>query len=112
MQSLDLTCRKVLMSAYLYYKRDFPVLSDAENDSLIQTLINNWNDIPERYLPLLDPLGLGSDSIAATTCHCKYTRLVEGGALAWLKDKQGVELERLNEGYTELKPKLDLSKLF
>lgn len=90
------------MSAYLYYHRNDSVLSDAENDKLINILVKNWRDIPDRYLPLLDPNKEGSNSLAATSSHCKYTRLVEGGALAWLKDVTGRVLKPLNYGYSEV----------
>ena len=100
--NLDHIARQVLMSAYLYYQRDENVLSDAENDNLVITLLNNWNDIPKRYLPLLDPDKIGVESIKATTHHCLYTRQVEGGALAWLKEKTGKELRPLGHGYYNL----------
>ncbi len=102
MNSLDLTARKVLMSAYLYYHRDTSVLSDAENDSLCADLYLNWDDVPQRYMPLLDPDNTNGESIMATTHHCKFTKLVEGGALAWLNKIKGEKLEPLKEGHYQL----------
>jgi len=100
--NIDLACRQVLMSAYLYYHRSESVLSDADNDELIKFLVRNWKDIPERYLPLLDPNQDGSSALAATSSHCTYTRLVEGGALSWLKKMTGKELQPLGSGYVEI----------
>jgi len=100
--NLDLTARKVLMPAYLYYRRDTSVISDGENDELCMDLYLNWKDVPQRYKPLLDPDDIGAESITATTNECLFTRLVEGGALAWLKAKTGEKLEPLKEGHYEL----------
>ena len=110
--NIDLACRQILMSAYLYYHRSESVLSDAENDELIKFVVNNWRDVPERYLPLLDPNKDGSSALAATSSHCKYTRLVEGGAISWLKKMTGKELEPLGSGYAEINEDININDLF
>jgi hypothetical protein len=97
--SLDLKCRMILMSAYLYYSRNESVLSDAENDALCVEVADRWAEVPERYKPLLDPLNEGPDAIRATTSHCKYTAAVEGGALRWLRDMTGAKLYPLMDDY-------------
>lgn len=101
--NIDLICRQVLMSAYLYYHRNVNVLSDHENDDLVKLLVANWRDIPHRYLPLLDPNKEGSATLAASTHHCKYTRQVEGGALVWYNSTHNERLRPLGEGYVEIK---------
>lgn len=83
-KDIDLKCRKVLMSAYLYYTRSENVLTDGENDALVKELVDNWDDVPERYLPLLDPDNIGPMAIVSTTYMCKWTLQIEGGAIAWL----------------------------
>lgn len=98
----DLTARKVLMAAYLYYKRDTPVLSDAENDELCEALADWWPLVPARYKPLLDPDMTEGEALRTTSHHCKFTRMVEGGALQWLKSEKSIELKRLNADYYEL----------
>lgn len=98
--NLDHIARKVLMSAYLYYHRNAQVLSDAENDKLCLTLFNNWDNIPERYKFLLG----NKNDIAYTSHHCKYSRLVEAGALAWLEKETGQKLCPLGYGYAEAPP--------
>ncbi len=103
MMNIDFICRQVLMSAYLYYKRGESVLTDTENDLNVAYLVNNWRDVPERYLALLDHDNVGSTAIRDSTFMCRYTRMVEGGAIAWLEAKTGKKLERLKYGYTEVK---------
>lgn len=110
--NLDLACRQILMSAYLYYHRNESVISDAENDELIKFVVLNWRDVPERYLPLLDPDKAGSSALSATTSHCKYTRLVEGGALAWLEKMTGKKLEPIGSGYAEITEDININDLF
>ena len=98
--NIDHTCRLVLMSAYLYYKRDTQVLSDQENDELCKLVAKNWRSVPSRYKPLLAPDGDPFD-LLTTSHHCLYSRQVEGGALAWLQHQRGEKLQQLGEGYYE-----------
>lgn len=98
--NIDLIARQVLMSAYLYYHRNESVLSDAENDANVLLLIEHKDKIPERYLPLLD-ISFDTDEMTVSTYGCKYTRLVEGGALHWLYKKTGERLPPLGHGYFE-----------
>lgn len=100
--NLDLIARKVLMSAYLYYHRDTCVVSDAENDAMCMNLYLNWKDVPQRYKPLLDPDNTDGEVFLSTSCQCKFTRLVEGGAIAWLKEKTKQKIEPLKEGHYKL----------
>jgi len=92
---LDLIARKVLMSAYLYYWQDNPVLSDGENDSYCRVLEQSWDEIPLRYKVLLDPEKLFEGQLSSTH-KAKFTRLVEGGALAWVGNER---LSRLHKGH-------------
>lgn len=107
--SVDLACRQVLMSAYLYYQRDQQVLTDPQYEDLVEYVVDNWWEIPDRYMPLLDPDNIGPSSIKSTSFHCKYTRLVEGGAIAWLRNERNIPLEPLGYGYYEFnKPQKSL----
>lgn len=90
----DEAARLVLMSAYLYYCRNEQVLDDLTNDSLCNFVADNWDWIDLRYLVLLDPLFQGPEEIRATSHHVKWTRQVEGGAIAWLKARTGRDLVR------------------
>ncbi len=101
MTSLDLKCRQVLMSAYLYYQRNTQVLSDHENDRLCIDVAANYEMVPLRYKPLLAPFDITGESLVYTSHQCRYTRLVETGALAWLFEKKNEVLEPLGHGYYE-----------
>lgn len=107
--TIDQVCRFVLMSAYLYYHRDESVISDELNDKLVQFLVNNWTKIPSRYIPYLDPTGIGAESISSSTYACKYSSLIEGGALAWIEKEKGKKLERLPVNVT---PTFSIENLF
>jgi len=87
--------RQVLMSAYLYYQRDRSVLTDSENDKNVRVLLAYWKDVPDRYKALI---ALPDDG-SLTTFNCKYTRLVEGGALSWLAETTGEIIQPLYHGY-------------
>ena len=95
-ENLDLACRKILMSAYLYYRRGVSVISDAENDRLCTLVSSQWSSVPKHYQHLLDPNSGGAEAILHTTMHCKYTDRVEKGALAWLQEIIGEELAPLS----------------
>ncbi len=101
MKSIDLICRQVLMSAYLYYLRGESVLTDAENDSNVKYLADNWDKIPLEYLALLDYDSAGSTGLMTSTYGCRYSRMVEGGAIAWLEANGGGTLKRLKRGYLD-----------
>lgn len=85
--NLDLVCRKVLMSSYLYYKRNESVISDEMHDSLCNVVVNNWKDVPIRYRRLLAPTKGDIEALRYTSHHCQSTALVRGGAESWLRSK-------------------------
>lgn len=86
------------MSAYLYYKQDAPLLSDAENDRLCRILAENWKSVPPRYKPLLDPGMTQGMDLCMTSYHCLYTRQVEMAALWWYYNEKGRQLEIVHAG--------------
>jgi len=83
--NIDQACRWVLMSAYLYYHRAESVISDSDNDKLCSFLSENWDDVPNRYVPLLDPDFEGEEAVKTSTFQCEHNHHIEGGAIAWLK---------------------------
>ena len=85
--NLGFTARKVLMASYLYYVKDVSIITDAENDLLCKELHDNWEQVPMRYRPFLDPDGVGKTCVLATSYHCKHSDMIIGGANAWLKSK-------------------------
>ena len=75
------------------------VINDYENDKLCIDVADGWVDIPIRYKPLLDPDNEDGESLRSTTHHCRYTRQVEHGALAWYFKNRGVRLKPLRKGH-------------
>lgn len=88
-EDYDLAARKVVMSAYLYYRRAAPVLSDGDYDALTRYVADGWPKLsPCRQWQLESKAAL-----LATGSHCKVTRAAEGGALAWHTSVFGCEPE-------------------
>lgn len=71
--------RLVLMSCYLYYWCDAPVLDDARYDRIVKFLVGRW----DKLKPLRKYQLGGVDEIAATGHHVLVSRAIEGGARAW-----------------------------
>jgi hypothetical protein len=85
MASADLAARLVLMSAYLYYERASPVLSDSEYDRLTDEVCSKWCELePIRQWQLGNP-----EELRATAHHSKITVLTEKAACAWYFDTYG-----------------------
>jgi hypothetical protein len=83
--TLDLMCRKILMSAHLYYDRSSPVLSDAEFDQLCETVVKNWDRLDSmRQWQLGD-----KNDLKASGMHVKLTLQTVKGAEAWHMDVFG-----------------------
>ena len=91
---IDHAARIILMSAYLYYCRDEIVIEDGENDRLCRFVSDNWDWVDLRYKVLLDPNFQGMQSCRSSTHTAKWTRQVEGGALAWLLERKGKSIPR------------------
>lgn len=67
----DLAARKVIVSAYLYYVCDAPILSDAEYDRLSCVAATGWGELhPDRQWALGEP-----DEIRASGCGIKFSSL-------------------------------------
>lgn len=83
--SPDLAARCVLMSSYLYYRRDSPILSDAEYDALVDVVANGWEHLePIRKWQLESP-----EAIRTTGHHVRVTRLTEAAACSWHIERTG-----------------------
>lgn len=81
MESLDLCARKVIMSAFLYYSLDHPLLSDAEYDRLCKRCVTEWDKLSS-----LRQFQLGSpEELATTGYHIKISYYGVYGALDWAK---------------------------
>lgn len=86
MNSLDLTARKVIMSAFLYYSLDAPKLSDQEFDRMCKRCIDNWDKLDP-----LRKLQLGSkEDLATTGYHIRITQFGVSAAMRWAGIEQHV----------------------
>ena len=78
----SLGARLLIMSAYLYYYRSSPLLSDEDYDHLSKGVAKRWDK--------LDPFlqwQLGSvEAILATGSHIKVTMASESAAVAWYQE--------------------------
>lgn len=82
----SLGARKLIMCAYLYYRRHSPLISDGEYDQLSEGIAARWHK--------LDPFiqwQLGSRlEVVSTGGHIKITRVAEQGALSWYTSVKGI----------------------
>lgn len=77
----DQAARVVLMSAYLYYELDDPVLSDQEYDSIVQYVFLNWNYVGQDRK---DAIGNPSDMLHSGHQFLFNNRIINA-ALSWKK---------------------------
>lgn len=77
--SPDLAARRVLMSAYLYYVLDNPVLPDNEYDALANWVAERWH----RVAPIRQWQCGSKEQIAATGHHVKVTWATVDAAHRW-----------------------------
>lgn len=82
----SLGARKLIMAAYLYYRRASPILDDAAYDHLSWGVAKRWDK--------LDPhlqWQLGSKiEILTTGSHIKVTKASEAAACLWHETIRGV----------------------
>lgn len=82
--SLDLLCRKTLMSAYLYYHLNTQVWSDAEYDLASEKIAKYWFLVPVEYKVLFDPqMTNDPQTMRSTGFHFLFTERIAAAALAW-----------------------------
>jgi hypothetical protein len=94
--SIDLLCRKVLMSAYLYYVCDTAVWSDAAYDQACEKIAGYWPFIPVEYKVLFDPeMTNDPATVRSTGMHFLVTERIMFAATSWFLNtmKQHLELE-------------------
>lgn len=90
--NLDHKARLVIMSAYLYYRHDSPILSDSEYDSHISDIVDFFDFLdPIRQFQFESP-----DALNATGYHIKITRAALHGAHSWYFAKKSKFLDRLD----------------
>ena len=77
--------RLLIMSAYLYYRCDSPVISDGEYDKLSLYVAKNWDALDEQ---LQWQLG-DRDAIRATGMGILITQMGQGAAHSWHRKKTG-----------------------
>lgn len=83
--SVSIAARLLLMSAYLYYRRQSPVIPDSAYDALSLVVAGGWEELDEHLRwQLGDP-----DSVRATGAHFRITAATENGALAWHFSENG-----------------------
>lgn len=75
----SLGARFLIMSAYLYYRRHSPLLTDGEYDILSEGVAARWN----RLDPIVQWQLSSRLEIVSTGSHIKVTRAAERGAIAW-----------------------------
>jgi NAD-dependent DNA ligase len=81
--------RLLIMSAYLYYRCDSPVISDADYDKLSLYVSKNWDKLDEQLQwQLNDP-----ESIKATGSGIIITQMGQGAAHHWHKKKKKKDID-------------------
>jgi hypothetical protein len=83
----SLGARKLIMAAYLYYRRSSPIMSDAQFDKLALGVAQRW----EKLDPHLQWQLGGKLDIMTSGHHIKITKAGEAGALLWYKAVKGEE---------------------
>ena len=78
--SPDLAARKLIMSAYLYYRCDTSVLSDGDYDKLSLFVADSWEQLSEQ---LQWQLG-DREGIRATGIGILITQMGQDAAHSWL----------------------------
>lgn len=77
-----------LMSCYLYYELDSPVLSDEEFDTVCKRLLTNWDRVEHfhKHLVSLEDLKAGT---GYSFDWDEMPQRIIGGARAWHKEMKG-----------------------
>jgi len=84
----SLGARKLIMAAYLYYRRSSPIMDDVTYDKLAWGVAKRWDQL-DRHLRWQ----LGSKiEILTTGSHIKITKASEAGAIMWHAAVIGEEL--------------------
>ena len=83
--NVNQVARLLIMSAYLYYRCDSPVISDGEYDKLSLYVAEHWEELDEQ---LQWQLG-DADAIRATGMGILITQMGMGAAHHWHKKKTG-----------------------
>ncbi len=76
----NLAARKLIMSAYLYYRCDCPVLSDGEYDKLSLFVSDHWDELSEQMQWQLGD----REGIRATGMGILITQMGQDAAHSWL----------------------------
>ena len=88
---VNYAARKLIMSAYLYYRCDTNVIDDGEYDKLSLYVAENWDKLdPQLQWQLVDP-----DAIRATGSGILITQMGVNAAIAWYRK----EVRRKITGY-------------
>lgn len=77
--------RWLIMSAYLYYHRDSPVLSDGDYDEVSKFVADNFDELDPQLQWQLE----SAEAIRATGQGIKITARGESAAVTWYKDNIG-----------------------
>ena len=81
--------RLLIMSAYLYYRCDVSVMSDAEYDKLSLYVAKHWDKLDEQLQwQLGDP-----ESIRTTGSGIIITQMGQGAAHFWYKSKHNKSVD-------------------
>lgn len=75
--------RKIVMSAYLYYRCDLNILPDSEYDTLVNLVTAHWKELPPIF-----QYQLGSpEELRSSGFHILVTPYSEAGARQWYRDE-------------------------
>ena len=78
-----------LMSCYLYYELNSPVLTDSQFDDLSKVLLKNLNNLSHHHSKYID-----KDDLVAGTGYSfnwkKMPKIIIGAALAWAKENDSL----------------------
>lgn len=87
--SPDRAARLVILSGFLYYRHDAPVLSDAEYDRLVDAVVMDWDQLdPARQWQMES-----AEAMAATGFHMRITQHGEAAAFRWYSHCTGKVLQ-------------------
>ena len=87
--NVNRAARMLIMSSYLYYRCDSPVISDSEYDKLSLYVAKRWDELDEQLQwQLGDP-----ESIRATGSGIIITQMGQGAAHFWYKSKHNKSVD-------------------
>lgn len=86
----NIAAKKLIMSAYLYYRCDVSVLSDGDYDKLSVHVYDHWDELTDQ---LKWQLG-DREGVRSTGIGILITQLGQDAAHSWYRQETGNDVER------------------